>query len=154
MISRNKVASFTINKLKLAAIFLFIALSAPFVMPATAHACDLYQSTPVTQIIVPWYKYLEGVSVDGECRVVMEADDFTNGKNVSLIAIAVIELITRVSGLIAVGYVIYGAFQYILSQGEPEGLKNAKNTITNALIGFIVILFATAILQFLGRALK
>lgn len=152
---RKKLYTATINTLRLVPLVFVLTVTLLVAQPAKpAAACDLYQSTPVTQIIVPWYKYLEGEEIDGICRPTMTVDDFKNGKNVTLIAVAIIELLTRVSGLIAVGFVIYGAFQYILSQGEPEGLKNAKNTITNALVGFVIVLLSTAIVQFLGRALK
>jgi hypothetical protein len=46
--------------------------------------------------------------------------------------------------------VIIGSFQYILTQGEPEKAKNAKSTIQNALIGLVIVILSTAIINFIG----
>lgn len=168
---KRKIYTALKKRTRLLFVLILAALSAPFMLPAVpvaAAPCELYTSTPVNQIIVPWYKYLEGEEVDlnqdgnpDACRPKLDTG-FSDGqqagskvtKNVTLIIIAVIELLTRIAGLIAVGYLIYGAFQYILSQGEPEGLKNAKDTITNALAGFVVVMLAIVLVQFLGRALQ
>ena len=109
--------------------------------------------------ITPWYKYLPGDddNPSQKCRPVFPEQEPgvpDIPKVVVLILIAVLELLMRISGLIAAGYVIYGAVQYITSQGEPEGITNAKNTITNALIGFAVVMLSIVITQFLGRALN
>lgn len=151
---RKKITTYR----KVFAVILFVlmtTLAAPFVTaPHPTFACSLYTATPVTEVVVPWYKYLEGTDVGGKCRPNLSADELKNGKTISLVAMAVIELFTRIGGLIAAGYIIYGAFQYITSQGEPDGLKNAKDTINNALVGFVIVLLSTAIVQFLARAIK
>ncbi len=98
-------------------------------------------------VFVPWYKYLDctnGAPDTGGMKIV---------DVVTKVLVAIIELLTRLAGLVAVGFVVYGSIQYIVSQGEPEGLKNAKNTITNALIGFLIVVLAVSIIQFLGRAI-
>jgi len=35
---------------------------------------------------------------------------------------------------------IYGGFSYITSLGDPKGIQAAKGKITNALIGFFIVL--------------
>ncbi len=101
-------------------------------------------------IFPPWYKYLDGVEdSEGVCRV-----DVTNAnpaRTATLILIAIIELLTRLAALVAVGFVIYGAIQYIVSQGDSQSLSNAKSTIANALIGLIITLLSVALIQFIGR---
>jgi hypothetical protein len=42
-------------------------------------------------------------------------------------------------GVIAVFFVIFGGFRYIVSDGNPERIKTATNTIVYALIGLVVI---------------
>lgn len=63
---------------------------------------------------------------------------------------AIIELLLRISGLIAVGFIIFGSIQYITSQGSPDSLKGAKSTITNAIVGLVIAMVATGFIQFLG----
>ena len=44
----------------------------------------------------------------------------------------------------------YGGYQMIMSQGNPEKLNEAKEIITNALIGFAVVVLAISILWFIS----
>lgn len=101
-------------------------------------------------LFVPWYKYLPGDNSDGKCRVAL-GDNPDIVKTASLVLIAVIELLTRLATLVAVGYVIWGSIQYITSQGEAQSLSNAKSTIANALVGLAITILAISLLQFLGR---
>lgn len=106
-----------------------------------------------SQVFVPWYKYLPGETVDGKCSPVFPKTSKTNydlGKGIPLILMAIIELLLRISGLIAVGFIIFGSIQYITSQGSPDSLKGAKSTITNAIVGLVIAMVATGFIQFLG----
>ena len=47
---------------------------------------------------------------------------------------------------IAVIYLVIGGFRYIISQGNEEGVEKAKGTITNALIGLVIVVLAWIIL--------
>ncbi len=101
--------------------------------------------------LIPWYHYL---NVDKTCNI----KDFkvlqTNGTgDVPLILLAVVDDLLRLAGLIAVGFVIYGAIQYITSQGEPEKTGKAQSTITNALIGLAVSIIAVSAVSYLGGRL-
>lgn len=46
-------------------------------------------------------------------------------------------------------YFLWGAFDLLKSGGNKEEVANAKNRITHAIIGFIILMFAFLILQFL-----
>lgn len=120
-----------------------------------AKSCSPGKGAPGARILVPWYKYLDGEEVDGHCHPVLPksgGDNIDVSKTVTLVLIAIIELLTRLAGLISVGFIIWGGIQYVISQGEPEHLKSAKDTITNALVGFVVVVLAIALVQFIGRA--
>ena len=94
-----------------------------------------------------WYKYLPR-EPKPPCEVkINEIKDFT------LILLAVVEILIRVSALIALGYIIWGGIKYTTSQGSPEGTKAAKDTIANALIGFIITVTATALITLLAQRL-
>jgi len=53
-------------------------------------------------------------------------------------------------GVIATGLVAGGAITILTSTGEPEKLKNAREMITNALMGLALIVLALFVLQLLG----
>ena len=103
--------------------------------------------------IPPWYKYLitsgrmASNPVTQACELVgkLQWSDFT------LIALALLDMALRLSGLVAVVFVIYGGFQYVTSQGEPDKTKDAQTTIINALIGLGIAVVATAFVSFVGN---
>ncbi len=96
-----------------------------------------------------WYKYLDNAEIiAGRCSpIVTFPDDITK------ILLAIFEIIIRAGGLAAVAFVIWGAFQYQTSQGDPEKTKNARSTIVNALIGIAITVSAVAIVNLIGRSL-
>lgn len=95
-----------------------------------------------------WYKYLDGTTVNGLCSPRL------NGlSDVYLIVAAIIEVLLRVSALLAVAFIIIGGVEYILSQGEAEKTARARKTITNALIGLFISIFAAATVAFFAGRL-
>lgn len=68
------------------------------------------------------------------------------------IALAIVDILLRVGALVAVGFVLYGGFVYLTSQGEPDGTKRGRQAIVNALVGLLIAIFATAIVTFIGRS--
>ncbi len=49
---------------------------------------------------------------------------------------------------------IYGGFIWMMSRGNEQEIEKAKNIITNAIIGLIVVLAAYAITAFVGNLLS
>ena len=48
---------------------------------------------------------------------------------------------------------IYGGYMLMSSRGDPDKLQEAKQVITNAIIGFVVILLCVAILILISNTL-
>lgn len=98
-----------------------------------------------------WYKYLDYNfnSSTNSCEI-KDFDIQTDGGKVLL---AVAEILLRVGGMVAVSFVIYGGFQFILSQGNPENAKKARGTIIAALIGLVISASATVIVNLIGGTL-
>jgi hypothetical protein len=99
--------------------------------------------------IPTWYEYLP---VGDNCAVKLELE--TNPNQVWLIGLAIADILLTLSGLIAVFFVIYGGYRYITSQFDPEGTKKAKDTVLNALIGLIIAILSTALVNFIGKTLQ
>ena len=107
--------------------------------------------------IKPWFAYLPDEAFDsGTCNI----DNFslfgndTTGSQVMPVLVAIADGLVRVAGLIAVGFVITGGVQYIISQGEPDRTKRAKDTIINALIGLVIAIIAASVTSFIGGRLS
>lgn len=56
-------------------------------------------------------------------------------------------------GVIALGFIVYGGFKYIMSRGEESEVTAAKNTITYAVLGVLFVGAAYAIVSFVFRAI-
>ena len=52
-------------------------------------------------------------------------------------------------GIVAVGFVVYGGFLYVLSSGDPGRVKKAKDTLLYAVIGIVVVLVAFIVTRFI-----
>lgn len=66
------------------------------------------------------------------------------------------KLVNPVFSLAAAAVIIYflwGAFKYLISKGEKEEIAAARAIIIHAIIGFIILMFAFLILQFLLSSL-
>lgn len=97
-----------------------------------------------------WYKYLEGTTdSSGLCSPKVSALS-----DVWLIAAAVIEILLRIAVLAAIAGIIYGGFNYMTSQGEPDKTAKARGTLINAAGGMIVAILATAIVAFIAGSIK
>ncbi len=73
--------------------------------------------------------------------------------DIPAVFLAVIDDLLRVAGLVAVAFVLVGAFKYVISEGNPEKTSEAKSSILNALIGMAVAMTAIAFISFIGSKL-
>ncbi len=60
----------------------------------------------------------------------------------------IVNTLILAAGILAVVFVLVGAFQYVVSGGNPEATRKAKDTILFALIGAVVAMVAYAIVNF------
>lgn len=116
----------------------------------------------------PWYQYLDhsfSTSIsdmqDDPCTI--KCFNIFNEKranpcggkssDVPAVLLVIIDDLLRVAGMVAVAFVLVGAFQYAYSQGEPDKTASAQSSIVNALIGLAVALVAIAFVSFIGNRL-
>lgn len=104
--------------------------------------------------LLPWYAYLKG-DLDSNCDI----KNFTllpgagQHSDLVLILLAIIDDLLRIAGLVAVGFIIYAAFNFVTSQGNPEDAAKARGTAINALIGLVIAMFAIVLVSFIGNKL-
>lgn len=96
-----------------------------------------------------WYEYLDGIRSGNGC-----VPQVHSLSDVWLIVAAVIEILLRIAGIVAVIFVIYAGFSYTTSQGDPEGTGRAKSTLVNALIGLAIAVTAAAIVSFIAKSIS
>lgn len=121
----------------------------PACPPGVANAGGC-QSSSALLGLPTWYKYLDATMDEtGGCSF----ESFSFPGDIGKVLLAVFEILIRLSAIVAVGYVIYGGFKYILSRGEPDKLAAARTTIINALVGIVIAISATVIVNLIARSL-
>ncbi|MCK5481702.1 MAG: hypothetical protein KAJ06_11165, partial [Gammaproteobacteria bacterium] len=63
----------------------------------------------------------------------------------------IIKYVLTFLGIIAVVMVMYGGFIWMTSNGQPDRIQKAKNTLIAAVIGLIIVLSAFAIVTFIAN---
>jgi len=105
-----------------------------------------------------WYKYLTIQSTPdpytGGVSCNVSGFSFWPPTDFLLVFLAVLDILLYVAGMVAVVFVIYGGVKYILSQGNPENTKKAQTTIINALIGMVIAILATTVVNFVGQSIS
>lgn len=70
------------------------------------------------------------------------------GAPLPLLILWVINTVLVLAGVVALGFLVYGGFKYITARGDEQETTEAKQTITGAVIGLVVIGIAAAIVNF------
>jgi hypothetical protein len=100
-----------------------------------------------------WYKYLDRSGAN--CDISFKTNPDTGRPDIfdaaGKILLAVAEILLRVAALVAVGFIIMGGYNYMMSQGDPQKTVSSKNTIINAVVGLVIALLAVAIVNMIGR---
>ncbi len=66
----------------------------------------------------------------------------------SSILYKIIQTLTIITGAASVIMIIVGGFRYVVSGGDSNATKGAKDTILYAVIGLVVVIFAQTIITF------
>lgn len=98
---------------------------------------------------LPWYHYL---NLNSQCGFDASHPFVLLGGNSSilLVLLAVVDDLFRAIGLLAVVFIIYAGFKFILSRGAPEETAKARTTALNALVGLGISMVAIAFVSFMG----
>jgi len=62
----------------------------------------------------------------------------------------VFSIALSIAGVVALGLIIFSGYRLMISQGNPEQVKNAREQLTAAIIGLLFIIFSLVILQIIG----
>ena len=95
----------------------------------------------------PWYKGLV-TEVNNAC--VIDQSKAKGDQMPSFVWRIVLNIMVDLSvaiGYVAIIFIIWGGFKYIMSNGEPGKVAQAKTMLTNAIIGFVIALLANVIVN-------
>ena len=85
----------------------------------------------------------------GICVPDSSGDGILGATDVVDLAKKVFNILLYLAGIIAVLFIIIGGYQYLTSGGNDEDAEKGKKTVTNALIGLIVVILAFTIVNVL-----
>ena len=95
----------------------------------------------------PWYDGL----LDDNCAVRSPGDDANAQANfIWKIVLNVIEDLLQVVGYATTGYIMYGGFLIMTSNGSSDKVAHGRKTIMNAAIGLVVALSSVAVVSFIS----
>lgn len=136
------------------------------VLPATV-ASVAHDCTKPFFGLEPWYNFLpdndfHGKNNQGVNPCSLKCFNLTDQakpndcgqtkSDLPLVLLAIIDDLLRIAGMVAVGFVLYGGFQYVSSQGSPDATSRAQGTILNALIGLVLAIVSILIVSYIGNA--
>ena len=94
------------------------------------------------------------VGSDGKCVLANPAPgQLADYNSFEVLLVQIIRVFLLFAGAIAVVFLVVGGFQYVASRGNEEAAEKAKKTITNAIIGLIIIVMAYAIVTIVNNLL-
>jgi len=76
-----------------------------------------------------------------------------NPKEPTIIIGNLINYLLTLLGIVFVGLILYGGFQWMTAGGNEEKIKKAKTTLTRAIIGLVIVLAAYSITWFVVNSL-
>ena len=109
----------------------FIAVSAIFAVPTLALAQNQVQS---------------GLQMGG-LQGLFGYGGLNSSQSLPELIANVIRLMLLFAGAIAVVFVIIGGYQYLTSAGNEETAEKGRKTLTNAIIGVVIIILAYVIIN-------
>lgn len=60
----------------------------------------------------------------------------------------ILQIVFGVAGALALLFIVISGFRYIVSAGDPEAIKKAKNGLVYSVVGLIAVILAEVIVTF------
>lgn len=111
-----------------------ILMSVSLLVPAIASAQAVDPSTKTD--------VCEGIAVSGnQCNS-------TSGSEINNLVADIVNILSWVVGIAAVIMLIVGGLKYVMSAGDSNATKSAKDTILYAIVGLVIAVLAQGIVRF------
>ncbi len=89
-------------------------------------------------------------SQNGVCNKVTTGLNIDISTSVGGFTGSLFQLLLSIAGGIAIILIIFSGYNMMMSQGNPEKVKGAQETLTAAIVGLLFMIFSTTILQITG----
>ena len=101
---------------------------------------------------VPWYRGLTEER-NGKCEITTPDGGDGITKLVVTIILNVTADLSLAVGYLAIGFIVYGGYLYIMASGDPSKVAKGKKTLQAAIIGAVIAIMASVIMNLIVATL-
>jgi len=127
-----------------------LIVATPIAYAQSSNANDNYSEpdgTTTTEVAPP-VKKLQETSTDQASGSTVKLDDpLKTGGDIRVVFGRIIQLMTGISGSIALAAFVWGGFQMLIADGDSSKIEKGKNTLKYATFGLIMIFGAYVALR-------
>ena len=118
------------------------------VVPQTTYAAE--DSCTSSFLGFPaWYKGL----IDSDCNIVQPNGADSLRAFILTIIMNILNIGLHIAGYVAVFFIIYGGFQYMISRGNAQNTAKAQKTIRDAVIGLVLSILSVLLVSYISSGL-
>ena len=96
----------------------------------------------------PWWEYINPDKILADCSIA-----FSFPGDILPVGLAIVDMLLRVAGLVAIVSIIIAGVGYITASGDVQKTASARKRIYNALIGLAIVAIASGVVAFIGNKL-
>lgn len=123
------------------------SFGASVTFPNTSFADDACSNKGKILTLKPWYY---GLTKD-DCSIKDPGSDADSQANfIWKIALNIVDDLLQLIGYTTVGYIMYGGFLMMTSNGAPDKAARGRKTIMSAAIGLVIALASVALVNFIS----
>ena len=123
------------------------SFGASVTFPNTSLAKDACSDKGKILTLKPWYSGL----TNNDCSIKdIGSDADSQAKFIWKIALNIVDDLLQLIGYTTVGYIIYGGFLMMTSNGAPDKAAHGRKTIMSAAIGLVIALASVALVNFIS----
>ena len=92
--------------------------------------------------------------VESELKGTPGIQNLQNDTGTAVDIVAILNWVYAIAGVVAVGFIVFGAVKYVTAQGEPGKIREASQTLAFTVVGLIIIMLATVITNFVFTSIE
>ena len=123
------------------------SFGASVTFPGISFADDACSNKGKILTLKPWYSGL----TNNDCSLKSPGADTNSQANyIWKIALNIVDDLLQLIGYTTVGYIMYGGFLMMTSNGAPDKAAHGRKTIMSAAIGLVIALASVALVNFIS----
>lgn len=123
------------------------SFGASITFPGISFADDACSNKGKILTLKPWYSGL----TNDDCSLKNPGTDTNSQANyIWKIALNIVDDLLQLIGCTTVGYIMYGGFLMMTSNGAPDKAAHGRKTIMSAAIGLVIALASVALVNFIS----